>query len=309
MTRDWRLTTLALAALIIPCRDASAALTEAPRLAALYDIILSARFDEVDAALMRACPPAPAEACASLGAVAVWWRILISPESRALDRSLNEAAAAAIATNAAWTRREPQRGEAWFYLAGSYAPLVQWRVLRSQRLAAAREGKKIKDALERALRLDPTLADAYFGIGAYHYYAAVAPVAAKILRWLLFLPGGDRERGLQEMLQARERGQLLQGEADFQLHLAYLWYEQKPAAALKLLEQLDARYPTNPLFRERIADVFSVYFSDHAASADAWRNLLVRARAGRVYAASAAEARALRGLAAEQSALERKAKR
>ena len=116
--------------------------------------------------------------------------------------------------------REPQRAEAWFYLAGSYAPLVQWRVLRGERLAAARDGKKIKDALERALQLDPTLNDAYFGIGLYHYYADVAPAAAKILRWLLFLPGGDRVQGMREMLRAREHGELLTGEADYQLHPA-----------------------------------------------------------------------------------------
>src|SRR5439155_11142569 len=117
------------------------------------------------------------------------------------------------------TRREPERAEAWFYLAGSYGPLVQLQVLRTDRLAAARNGKRIKDALEHALHLDPTLADAYFGIGLYHYYADVAPMYAKVLRWMLMLPGGDRAQGLREMLQARERGEVLRGEADFQLHV------------------------------------------------------------------------------------------
>ena len=73
---------------------------------------------------------------------------------------------------------------------------MQWRVLREERLAAARDGKRIKDALERALTLDPDLDDAYFGIGLYRYYADVAPAVAKILRFLLLLPGGNREEGL-----------------------------------------------------------------------------------------------------------------
>ncbi len=67
--------------------------------------------------------------------------------------------------------------------------------LRGERLAAARDGKRIKDALERALALDPGLQDAYFGLGLYHYYADVAPADPKMLRWLLLLPGGDRARG------------------------------------------------------------------------------------------------------------------
>ena len=286
-----------------PGTSAAASLTEGPRLAAVYDSILSARFDQADAQLKHACPPAPEEACLALSAVSVWWRILLDPASKRLDATLNVRAGAAIAATEAWTRREPRRAEAWFYLAGSYAPLVQWRVLRGERLAAARDGNKIRAALERALALDPTLDDAYFGIGLYHYYADVAPAAAKILRWLLFLPGGDRMRGMREMLRAREHGQLLTGEADYQLHVIYLWYEQKPAAALELLQRLDARYPTNLLFLQRIAEVERDYLHDHPASAAAWLQLLDRARSGAISDPPLAETVARLGLARELDAM------
>jgi hypothetical protein len=281
-----------MAALLLGAVPAHAALTEAPRLAAVYDAILDAQFERIDAQLKQACPPAPVEACAALGVVSLWWQIQMRPESRVLDDRFNELSAAAIAANGSWTRREPRRAEAWFYLAGSYAPLVQWRVLRGERIAAAREGNRIKDALEHALQLDPSLDDAYFGIGLYHYYADVAPTAAKMLRWLLFLPGGDRVKGLQEMLQARQRGALLKGEADYQLQQIYLWYERKPLRALELLQELDARYPTNPVFMRRIADVQDQYFHDRQASAKTLRALIERARAGRVYDAQQTEVRA-----------------
>ncbi len=286
---------VALALLVATPSDA--ALTEAARLVAIYDAILDARFDRVDAALKGACPPAPGEACSALAAVSLYWQILLDPESRRFDGRLNEVAAAAVAASQAWTKREPGNGEAWFYLAGAYAPLVQWRVLRGQRLAAAREGRRVKDALERALQLDPSLEDAHFGIGLYHYYADVVPAAAKILRWLLLLPGGDRTLGLQEMLQARQRGALLKGEADYQLHLIYLWYEHNPAHAIELLRGLDAKYPFNPLFLQRIADAQERYVHDRAASVSSWQTLLERARAGRVYDAQRIESRARRELA------------
>jgi tetratricopeptide (TPR) repeat protein len=290
----------------VSAAPAHAALTAGPRLAAVYDSILDARFERVDAELAAACPPAPAEACQVLRVVSLWWQILINPESRLLDQQFSTLAAAAVAASDAWTKREPGRGEAWFYLAGAYAPLVQWRVLRSERLAAARDGKKIKDALERALRLDPTLNDAYFGIGLYHYYADVAPMAAKILRWLLWLPGGDRVAGLQEMLRARDRGELLRGEADYQLHVIYLWYERKTQQALDLLEKLDARYPHNPLFRRLIAEIRDAYLHDHDMSARAWRDLLERALDRRVYDARTTEVRARMGLASQLAALNRR---
>jgi hypothetical protein len=97
--------------------------------------------------------------------------------------------------------------------------------------------------------LDPGLTDAYFAIGLYHYYANVAPRALKIQRWLLLLPGGDRvEGGLAEMLRARATGQLVRSEADYQLHLIYLWYEKEPERALELIRELRARHPRNPHF-------------------------------------------------------------
>jgi tetratricopeptide (TPR) repeat protein len=278
---------------------ASGALTGGARLARVYDTILQARFDQVDAQLAQTCPPAPEEACQSMRVVSAWWRILLEPENRAADARFNELATESIAANDRWTRREPERAEAWFYLAGSYAPLVQWRVLRGERLAAARDGKRIKDALERALQLDPSLDDAYFGIGLYHYYADVAPAAAKLLRMLLFLPGGDRAKGLKEMLQAREHGELLRGEADYQLQVVYLWYEQKPAEALEILERLDAQYATNPLFLQQIAEIRDTWLHDNPASAAAWQTLLDRARAGRVHNSARTEVRARLGLAVE----------
>ena len=298
-TGHWRLTTAALVLVFVSAapRAASAEITEGRRLAAVYDQILAAHSDQADRQLQEACPPAPKEACQALRVVSVWWQILLNPQSRRLDDELNARAGAAIAAADAWTTREPQRAEAWFYLAGSYAPLVQWRVLRGQRLTAAREGNRIRAALERALQLDPTLNDAYFGIGLYHYYADVAPAAAKILRFLLLLPGGDRVEGLREMLRAREHGELLTGEADFQLHVLYLWYEHNPTEALDLLLSLEKRYPTNPIFLERIAEVEDTYFHDQPASAARWRELADRAHAGRVSVVPATEARARLGLA------------
>lgn len=278
-------------------------LSEVSRLAAIYDNVLGSRFDRAREDLRSACPPAPSEACQTLQVALVWWQVVLDPHSRVFDDELEAAAALAIAATDAWTRREPRRAEAWFYHAASYGPLVQLRVLRGQRLAAARDGNRIRIALERALSLDPSLHDARFGIGLYHYYADVAPAAAKMLRWLFLLPGGDRRQGLREMLEARDRGRLLVGEADFQLHWLYLWYEHQPQRAIELLQGLHARYPTNPVFLQRIAEVQDEYVHDHPASAASWQALLDRVTAGSMGAAALAETRAQLGLAVQLDAL------
>jgi tetratricopeptide (TPR) repeat protein len=304
-------------------------LTGAPALARAYDAVFDARFDQVPALLTSACGRdanstpragtragtqpalatpanpalAPPEACQVVALAALWWQIQLDPMNPAHDEDFRTTADAAIAAMRAWTAREPERAEAWFYLGGAYGARVQWRVLRGERLAAARDGKNIKDALERALQIDPGLQDAFFGIGLYHYYAAVAPTAAKVLRWLLFLPGGDRAQGLREMLRARDGGQLLRSEADYQLHVLYLWYEQQPERARELVRGLRDRHPRNPHFAQVEAEIEDAYLHDVIGSRRTWAALLEAARAGRVATPAVAETRARLGLARQLDVL------
>ena len=269
----------------------------------VYDHILDARFDQVDAEMGRACRVAPREACDVLAATATWWRILLDPDSRALDPRFSTEVEQAIHSTEAWAAREPQNAEAHFYAGAAYAARVQWRVLRDEKLAAARDGKRIKQALERAIALDPDLDDAYFGIGLYQYYADVAPAAAKVLRFLLLLPGGDKTEGLARMNRARTQGKLVRGEADYQLQILYLWYERRADLAIDLLESLHDRYPGNPLFAAQLADVEDRYQHDITASLAAWRALLADARTHRVHEPVLAEALARLGIARQLEAL------
>lgn len=275
-----------------------AGLTGGEQVASSYDAILDARFDEVPLLLADTCPPAPGDVCQLLAVISVWWQIQQDPLNRGRDQAFERQVDAVIDQMERWTTREPERAEAWFYLGGAIGARAQWRVLRGQTVAAARDGKRIKSSLERALMLDPGLQDAYFGIGLYHYYADVAPTFAKMLRWLLLLPGGDRERGLQEMLRARNGGQLLRSEADYQLHQIYRWYEKQTPRAIDLLAALAARYPHNPHFSQQIAEIAD-HTENHAGSLREWEALLMRARAGRVANAPAVIVRAEIGVALE----------
>jgi tetratricopeptide (TPR) repeat protein len=277
--------------------------------ARVYDAILDARFEEVGPLAARTCPPVPVEACQLLEAVAIWWRIQLAPHDRSRDAAFRTRVDGALVAAAAWTAREPARAEAWFYLAGAYGARAQWRVLRGERLAAARDGGRIRDALERALALDPDLADASFALGLYRYYADVAPMALKILRWMLLLPGGDREDGLRQMLGARHNGLVAASEADYQLHLIYLWYEKQPQPALDLLRELVSRHPRNPHFRKAIAEVQDVYLGDVQASLASWEALLEAARTGQVAEPAIAETYARRGIARTRATLRARPRR
>ena len=298
---------VAIAALIaVHLNSASAGQPSAPpirglehgaALAHTYDAILDADFDTATVRMAGTCETAP-EWCAVMEAVSLWWQIALDPNSRRLDVPFERAVAQAVALTDAWSRREPQRAEAWFARGAAYGARAQFRVERSERVAAARDGKRIRTVLERALHLDPEMHDAKFGIGMYRYYADVAPAALRVLRWLLMLPGGNREEGLAQMLEAREQGYVIRGEADYQLHLIYLWFEDRSHDALALIRSLQVRYPRNPLFALIEAKIHDVYFHDARTSAIVLRALIARAEAAEVNAAPLAQRRARAALAA-----------
>lgn len=278
-------------------------ITASPVVARAYDLILNADFDGLARALPDTCPPAPRVACLGLEALSLWWRIQLDPESTALDAPFLAKVNAAIAEAERLTKAEPQRAEAWFYLGAAYGVRAQFRVHRVERLAAARDGKRIKDALERALALDPHLHDAEFGLGMYRYYADIAPAFFRFLRFLLLMPGGDREDGLRQLERAASEGVLVTGEAQFQIHVIYLWYEKKWPEALGIIRDLQQRYPRNPLLRQIEAEILDVYSHDAAASLEASERLLALARSGAVHEAGIAEVTARLNIARQSIAL------
>lgn len=278
-------------------------LTGVDALARVYDLLLNADFATAETELADACPPAPRQACDVMAATITWWRIQLDPEDRSLDATFSQQTERAIASTEAWASHDPASAEAQFYAGAAYATRVQWRVLRDEKLSAARDGKRIKQALDRAIALDPDLDDAYFGLGLYEYYADVAPAAAKVLRFLLLLPGGNRTEGLARMRRARTAGKLLQGEADYQLQIIYLWYEKRADLALGLLASLHDRYPGNPLFTSQLADVQDRYQHDITASLATWRELAAAARDRHVNEPALAEAQARLGVARQLEAL------
>jgi hypothetical protein len=137
----------------------------------------------------------------------------------------------------------------------------------------------------------------------YRYYADVAPAVLKFLRWLLQLPGGNRVEGLQQLERAATEGQLVRGEAQYQIHVLYLWYEDKFREALGIVRTLQGRYPRNPLFYQIEAEILDVYFHDPAESLRASERLLARAAEGTVARPALAETVARLNMARQLHAL------
>ena len=244
----------------------------------VYDAILDARFDQVEAELQRACGAGAARGLrrprGDRHLVAHPARSGQPRARRAVHRPRSSARSARPKRG---PRASPKSAEAWFYLGGAYAARVQWRVLRDEKLAAARDGKRIKQALERALALDPDLDD-----------ALLRDRAVPVLRRRRAGRGedpalpADAARRRQDRRAGADAARARAGHAAAGRsrlpapHRVSLVREARRPRALELLRVLHDRYPGNPLFPAQIADIQDLYQHDITASLDTWRALLAR---------------------------------
>ncbi|KPL02669.1 MAG: hypothetical protein AMJ90_05095 [candidate division Zixibacteria bacterium SM23_73_2] len=107
--------------------------------------------------------------------------------------------------------------ELCFYSGGAYGYRGIYRSFRGNWWGAFRDALKAKPLLEKALELDSTLYDAYYGLGAYHYWGSIK---SKLLSWLPFI-GDEREKGIKELILAVEKGKYTSLEAKYSLLRVY----------------------------------------------------------------------------------------
>lgn len=184
--------------------------------------------------------------------------------------------------------------EATFYLAQAAMLRAGYRFDNDKGMwGAARDAANAKKCIDSYLKVHPEHDDAYYVEGLYNYYVDLAPAFAKVLRFILFIPGGDRKAGLQQLERAAAKGNLFAPDAGLILIEVYSTYENRPADAVSVAEKLQQKYPGNddigfelgrtyarPASEEydRAADVYAAIAERHAKDTTAY-GLRVRYRA------------------------------
>jgi tetratricopeptide (TPR) repeat protein len=123
-----------------------------------------------------------------------------------------------------------------------YGVRAERRVAEGGYLGAAFDGKKMRRVMLDLLEEQPAFVDCQFYLGVYDYYAAVLPKYIKFFRTLLFLPSGDRDRGIAELDEATRRGVLEKYNAHWVLSGVYDEQEQ-PDKKRELLQRFHEAYP------------------------------------------------------------------
>ena len=203
-----------------------------------------------------------------LEADATWWKIyystanLIDPDvfdvvtsyHTPYDAQFENLVQTAIRKSEKRIQARQDVARSYLYEGMSYALEGRLAGLRARDLPTARAGKRMRSLLLTALQLDPSLTDAYAGIGLYNYFVDTLPTIVKILRFFIGLPGGNRVLGLQQMAKAAQSGEFTSAETKFYLAKDYTRRnEMQFPKALALFQQLVSEYPQNPFWKMMVA--------------------------------------------------------
>ena len=141
-------------------------------------------------------------------------------------------------------RNNPHDSQAYFAVALAKIAKIQWAIHQKRYFIIAQETSNIWDYLEKAKEGNPQNYDAYLLMGLLHYHLYHLPGFIRFLS-SSFIVAGNREKGLQELELAAQKGDLLKELAQAELSTAYLNFEKQPAKALPYAQELNKRFPNN----------------------------------------------------------------
>src|SRR5713101_8282151 len=191
-----------------------------------------------------------------------WWQILCESaeykwgmvdawhrEKLRKDAPFFELADKVIALSEARLKEE-ETAEMHFYAGMGYAFRARLLALRDERRITARAGVKAREHFLHSIALDPNLADSYAGLGLYNYYVDTLSAMARVLRFFMGIPGGDKRVGMRQLERAMKEGELTRVEARFYLAKNLRNYDRDYERAPQVAE-----YPQNPIFHLLLGDI------------------------------------------------------
>jgi hypothetical protein len=194
---------------------------------------------------------------------ATWWRIyygsanLIDPdvfdvanmEATPYDSHFEDLDRVAIQKAESRVRAHDNVARNLLYEGLGYALRARLDGLHDRDLPTARSGKKMRTLLLQALQQDPSLTDAYLGLGIYNYFVDTLSSIVKFLSIFIGLPGGSRTEGLRQLQLCADKGELDRSEAKFYLGKDFSRNSERQFdKSLHLFGELQQEFPNNPLW-------------------------------------------------------------
>lgn len=178
---------------------------------------------------------------------------------------------------------QPDDAAATYCLGAAYGTRSALRFDHGEHLGGAFDAKKTRSLMLGLLEDTPSCEDCRFWTGAYDYMSDTFPSIVKFLKTLLFLPGGDRERGLKVLEEAALKGELERYHAFYILHVAYREIEHDTKNDQSVLDRWHAAFPEAPDVAVMLAQALAGSGRDgRSRSVVLFRDVLDRVKAGTI---------------------------
>ncbi|HTY37702.1 MAG TPA: hypothetical protein VMH23_11350 [Bacteroidota bacterium] len=218
------------------------------------DYIYNIEFDKADkefAEVVRLSPDHPAGYF--FQAMTEWWRILSNFDDDSHDKQFFAMLDKVVDMCEKRLDKNSDDVAALFFKGGAVGFKGRLRANRGAWLLAAKDGLVALPAIRKANKLDPANSDVLLGMGIYNYYADVIPSQYPVVKPLtVFLPGGDKKKGLEQLELAASKARYARVEAMYFLMQTYFSYEKQYLRALEIARELHTKYPRNPLFHRMV---------------------------------------------------------
>jgi len=245
------------------------------------DYVYNLEFEQADAEFARLITLKPRDPAGHfLSAMVLWWRILIDIENEQYDEQFMEALDRVILMCDSLLDIDENDVTAIFFKGGSIGFQGRLQFHRNDYFSAANAGRRALPLVQIASSLDPDNHDILLGAGIYNYYAEVVPDQYPYLKpLLLFVPPGDRKKGLEQLTLAAEKGKYASVESSYFLMQAYYFYEHDYARALAIALRLTARFPNNMLFQRYLGRCY-ISLNNWEKGREVFAEIADRARRG-----------------------------
>jgi tetratricopeptide (TPR) repeat protein len=183
----------------------------------------------------------------------VWWYALRDNKNPKLEADFERYTELAINKGHGLLKKDPKNFYALLYVAGAYGNRTRYNVyVNKSYYRAMRAGIKGYDFVGPAQALRPNYVDCLIGTGAYNYFAGSIPTLMKIFAWM-FTQGGDKDKGIQQLELAAQKGEY--GQIAAKMVLLGVYYNEKRFDDYqRLTSGLIEQFPTNPVFVMWLAD-------------------------------------------------------
>ena len=128
-------------------------------------------------------------------AMAYWEASLLLEDGDRHDPDIHRLLTQATRAAEAHIRAFGESAEMCFWLGNIHGLRAGLEMTRGRALEGVLSGLKSREFLSEAVRLDPHLTDAHFGLGLADYVVAQQPKILRMVSRLFALPAGDREGG------------------------------------------------------------------------------------------------------------------